>query len=62
MQMATKCMNKCLPSLFIREIQIKTMTPHTHKMAIIKKKNKRKLTNVGENVEKLQPSPLQVEI
>ena len=54
-QMANKHMKRCLTSLIIKEMQVKTTmsyNPTLVRMAIIKKST----DNVGEGVEKMEPS------
>ena len=55
--MPNKHMKRCSITLIIRVIQTKTkMRYHltVSRMAIIKKKKKRKMTSIGEKVEKLE--------
>ena len=55
-------MKKC-SSLVMREKQTKTTMRYNFtptRMAVVKKKNRQKITNVGEDVKKLEPSVLLV--
>ena len=50
--MANKCMRKCLTSLTIREVQVKTIIRYhliSIRMAILKI-----ITSIGEDIEKLE--------